>query len=120
MSSDWKQVLTMAVFVGLLLVLVKITIPYKVKRIIRKCEFIKNNLDNRNLKKFIVFLRLNTIVNSQEVGEELRNVQKIVNEAKHIEGRLKLDLYNVLMRKRVVGIARVNPVYIDKEGNRIN
>lgn len=119
MDSEMNQYITIIVFSVILIAVVRLAIPYKIKRILRKSEYVRNNLNNKGVRKYINFLRMHTIVNSHEVGQALQETQLVVNKAEHIEGRLKLELYRVLRRKQVVGIQVINPIYLDKNGNRI-
>ena len=64
-------------------------------------------------------MRLTKLINVSEVGQTLRETQLVINEAAHIDGRLKFGLYKVLMGKRIMGIQEINPIYLDKHGNRI-
>lgn len=119
MDNELKKYMTIIIFVFLLFTLIRLSIPFKIKRVIRKSEFVRNNLNNKNVRKFIAFLRMNTLINVPEIGQTLRETQLMVNEAVHIDGKLKLGLYNILMRKRVTGVQTINPVYLDKNGNQI-
>ncbi len=118
MDSEMQKYITMLVFAALLITLVRFSIPFKIKRVIRKSEFVQKNLNNRNVRKFIAFLRMNTLINVPQIGQTLRETQLIINKAEHIDGKLKLALYNILMRKRIAGLQTINPVYLDKNGNR--
>lgn len=119
MEMGFKNVLTAIFFISLFVLVVRISIPFKIKRVIRKSEHLKNNLNNKNVNKYISFLRNITLINVPEVGNAIREVQLVVNQADHIDGNLKLKLYNMLMRKRIVGLQQVNPVYVDKDGRRV-
>ena len=119
MDSEMEKYITMIVFAGLLITLVRLSIPFKIKRVIRKSEYVQNNLTNKNVKKYIAFLRMNTLINVPEIGQALRETQLVVNEAVHIDGRLKLGLYQMLMRKRIMGVQVINPVYLIKDGKQI-
>ena len=119
MSAGIKNLLTVIFFASLLVFMFRLLIPYKIKRIIRKTEHLKANLNNKNVVKYISFLRSITIINVPEVGNAIREVQLMVNGAEHIDGKLKLKLYNMLMRKRVMGLQEVNPIYVDKNGRQI-
>ncbi len=119
MSTGIKNILTLIFFISLFVLVLRIFIPYKIKRIVRKSAHLKDNLNNKNLNKYISFLRNITLINVPEVGNTLREVQLMVNGSEHIDGKLKLKLYNMLMRKRVMGLQEVKPVYIGKNGRRI-
>ena len=119
MNSEMNQYVIIIVFTLSLIVLVRLAIPYKIKRILRKSEYVRNNLNNKNVRKYISFLRMNSLINTPEIGHALRETQLVVNKAEHIEGKLKLGLYQILKRKRVVGVQAINPIYLDKNGNRI-
>jgi len=111
MDSEMINYITIIVFSIIAITLVRLAIPFKIKRVIRKSEYVRNNLNNKNVRKYIAFLRMNTLINVPEIGQALRETQSEINEATHIDGRLKLRLYQVLMRKRVMGVQKVNPVY---------
>ncbi len=118
MSGEWKDSLTVIGFALILIAIVRLIIPYKIKRVIKRCEYVQNNLNNKNVRKLIRFIRINN-VSSPQIGQALRETQLAVNEANHIDGDLKLSLYNTLSFKRIMGIQEVNPVYVDKDGNPI-
>jgi hypothetical protein len=119
MSPELKDTLNIIGIAAVIIALVRFTIPYKIKRVIRKCEFVQNNLNNKNVKKFIRYLRTNSIIGSPQIGQALCETQLIINDAEHIDGELKLQFFDILMRKKVMGIQVVSPVYVDKNGKRI-
>ncbi|MCB8817142.1 hypothetical protein [Desulfosporosinus shakirovi] len=119
MDSETKKYITVIVLAILLIILVRFAIPFKIIRVIRKSEYVRDNLNNKNVRNYISFLGKSMLINAPEVGQALRETQLVVNEAMHIDGRLKLALYQVLMRKRIMGVQEINPIYLDKDGNRI-
>jgi len=119
MDSEMNKYITMIVLAILLITFVRLAIPFKIMRVIRKSEYVRNNLNNKSVRKYINFLRMSKLINVSEVGQALRETQLVINEAAYIDGRLKFSLYQVLMRKRIMGVQEINPIYLDKDGNRI-
>lgn len=114
-----KNIPVIIFFALLFIILIRFSISFKIKRIIRLSENMKNNPTNKKVKKYIAFLRGNTLIHTPEVVDAMRKAQLAINEDGNIKGKLKLDLYNILVRKRIEGVQKINPVYVDKDGNRI-
>ena len=55
MDSEMKKYVTMVVLAILLIILVRLAIPFKIVRVIRKSEYVRNNLNNKNVRKYIIF-----------------------------------------------------------------
>lgn len=85
MNSEMSQYITIIVFTLILIALVRLAIPFKIKRITRKSENVQNNLNNKTVKNYISFLRMNTLINAPEIGQVLRETQLVINEAAPIE-----------------------------------
>jgi len=115
-----SYIILFAILAGVIYAAIKVGIPYKSKRWLKRIERVQNNLTNVEVKSFIWFVMTRSLIKTPDVIWALTQLQKQVNSNPNIEAEQKLRLYKVLSNRGMVGLQRINKITVDKHGNKID
>jgi hypothetical protein len=116
---DLPNVLFVGGFTIFFALLLKFSVPLKKKRMLRRCERVRDKMTDAEVKKFISFLRTHTMIKTPDVAWELVQTQHAINNSSDIDAQYKLLLYRTLMRRNVQGLQQINTIFVDKTGRRV-
>jgi hypothetical protein len=111
--------LIVAGFIVFFIVLFRVSVPWKMKRMVRRCERVRDRMTDAEVKRYISFLRTHTMIKTPDIAWELIQTQRAINASKDIDDQYKLLLFKTLMKRNIQGLQQINTVFVDKTGKRI-
>jgi hypothetical protein len=113
------RILIIGILAAFFVFMIKVAVPMKKKRMIRRCVRVRDKMTDAEVKRFISFLRSHTMIKTPDIAWELVQTQRAINASNDIDNEYKLLLFKTLMRRNIQGLQQINTIVVDKSGKPI-